>query len=60
MGRGLQLDEYQRGQISVWKATEKSVLFMSKSLEKSCKAISNYLKNPKPVENALKAEGLLN
>ncbi|RHY32613.1 hypothetical protein DYB25_013907, partial [Aphanomyces astaci] len=46
MGRGLQLDEYQRGQISVWKASGKSVLFMSKSLGKSCKAIANYLKDP--------------
>ncbi|RHY97932.1 hypothetical protein DYB35_007079, partial [Aphanomyces astaci] len=45
MGRGLQLDEYQRGQISVWKANGKSVLFMSKSLGKSCKAVANYLKD---------------
>ncbi|RHY15204.1 hypothetical protein DYB30_013557 [Aphanomyces astaci] len=34
-----------RGQIAVWNADGKSVMFMSKSLGKSCKAISNYLKD---------------
>ncbi|RHY52838.1 hypothetical protein DYB30_010053, partial [Aphanomyces astaci] len=35
-----------RGQIAVWKADGKSVMFMSKSLGKSWKATSNYLKDP--------------
>ncbi|KAF0706427.1 hypothetical protein AaE_014117 [Aphanomyces astaci] len=46
MGRGPQLNEFQRGQIVVWKANGETVIFMSKSLGISRTAISNYLKDP--------------
>jgi transposase len=46
MGRGAQLDVFQRGQITVWHAQGESINFMSQSLGKSCKAITNYLKDP--------------
>ncbi|KAF0748124.1 hypothetical protein AaE_007457 [Aphanomyces astaci] len=46
MGRGKQLNEFQKGQIVVWKQHQQTVQFMAQSLGVSRTAISNYLKDP--------------
>ncbi|KAF0710714.1 hypothetical protein AaE_012414 [Aphanomyces astaci] len=46
MGRGPLLNEFQKGQIVVWKQNQETVQFMSKSLGVSRTAISNFLKDP--------------
>ncbi|RLO07199.1 hypothetical protein DYB28_000655 [Aphanomyces astaci] len=46
MGRGKQLNEFQQGQIVVWKQHQQTVQFMAQRLGVSQTAIRNYLMDP--------------